>query len=129
MITLLTVFFINASSTPGATGPTGPTGQVGPAQELTLEEGRTISVSKIEFSGNQEVPANQLETLTTPFLNRSLSEADLAELKERIQLLYRSKGFMGTKVVIASKPEGDVLKVEIEEGRKSTEAPGSTRSP
>ena len=59
MITLLTVFFINASSTPGATGPTGPA-------QLTLEEGRTISVSKIEFSGNQEVPANQLESLTTP---------------------------------------------------------------
>lgn len=138
MITLLTVFFINASSTPGPTGPngangnnmggmgpTGPTaapgatGATGQTGSFSLQGGKTITLTSINFSGNKDITSAQLQSIAAPFLNRSFSETDLYELKQRVVLLYQSKGYQNVQVTIPAKQNGSTLTIVIVEGKKS----------
>lgn len=90
-----------------------------PGKELTLQEGKTMSVSQINFSGNTKVTTSQLQRLCKPFLNKNLSESDLFELKRRIKLLYSSKGYPNAQVTIPSKHQKGELMVVIKEGKSS----------
>jgi hemolysin activation/secretion protein len=120
MIVLLSTFFINASPTPDAPGLTevpGATGTTGPAKAFSLKDGKTITLTAIHFSGNKAIPTSQLEYLAKPFLNRTLSESGLSELKRRIILLYQSKGYNDAEVNISGEQKGSILTVEIEEGK------------
>ncbi|NGX47111.1 MAG: Outer membrane protein assembly factor BamA [Chlamydiae bacterium] len=88
-------------------------------KELSLKGGRTIVVNKIQFIGNKAISTKQLQQLTSPYLNRPISETDLTEIQERIERFYKSKGYDQVKVNIPSKQKGGVLTVDIEEGKKS----------
>jgi len=116
MLAILTIFFINASSTPGATEPKGATG---PAQSFSLEAGKTVNLHSINFVGNKEVSTSQLENLVKPFLNKPFSEADLFELKQRVVLLYKSKGYTNVEVTVPAKHDKHSLTVLIKEGKKA----------
>jgi len=121
VLTLLSVFLIY--STPFeevAQGPKPP-GEMPKKQaeqEFGLKGGKTIVVKQIEFSGNQAIPTAQLKNLTRPFLNHPLSETDLFEIKQRIKLLYRSKGHPEPKVSIPPKQKSHILTVIIQEVKK-----------
>lgn len=110
MIWLLSIFFIQSTATPegGAKTPS-----------YALEGGKTVTISSIQFVGNKEIPSQQLQRLLAPYLNRSLSESDINEMKQRIELLYRSKGYDQVVVSIPEKQKSQSLVIQIEEGKKS----------
>lgn len=116
MLALLSVFIIY--STPLEELAQGPKPPKEEQQDPGLKEGKTILINQIEFSGNEAIPLAQLKNLSRPFLNRSLSESDLFELKQRIQLLYRSKGHPEPEVSIPVKQKSDTLMVVITEKKK-----------
>ena len=88
-------------------------------QPLNLKDGKTIIVTQFQFSGNADIPTQQLQRLTNPYLNRILSESDLTEVEERISLLYKSKGYSSVQVIIPFKQQGSILMIAIKEGPKN----------
>lgn len=75
-------------------------------------------VRQFEFVGNSGITTAQLERLTNHYLNRTLSESNLSEIKLRIEILYRSKGYANVEVAIAPKQKPDTLTFIIKEGAK-----------
>ncbi|MBS0629639.1 MAG: hypothetical protein JSS30_05380 [Verrucomicrobia bacterium] len=115
MLTALTIIFIHtALCTEIAQGP--------PVNEhsFSLRGGKTIVVRKFEFSGNSGITTTQLERLTNPYLNHSLSESNISEIKLRIEILYRSKGYSGVQVTIPPMKSEDTLTFVIKEGKKQS---------
>jgi hemolysin activation/secretion protein len=94
-----------------------------PAQSerpFSLRGGKTIVVQKFEFEGNSGITTAQLERLTNHYLNRTLSESNLSEIKLRIEILYRSKGYSNVEVAIAPSQKDDTLTFIIKEGKKQS---------
>ena len=113
MLTALTIIFIH-------TALSGEIAQGPPKSEksFSLKGGKTITVRKFEFMGNNGVKTAQLERLTNPYLNHVLSETTLSELKLRIEILYRSKGYGNVQVTIPPMKSQDTLTFVIKEGKK-----------
>jgi hemolysin activation/secretion protein len=109
MIILISTFFINASALPQAFPATDP------SKNLSLKGGKTIMVTGVHFTGNKGVSSTQLQYLARSFLNRTLAESDLFELKQRILLLYQSKGFKEVKMTMRLEHKGSILHITIEE--------------
>ena len=87
-------------------------------EPLTLKPDQTIQVKQFLFSGNQAIPLSQLQRLTTPYLNRALSQTDFNNIKQRIKMFYAAKGFPQAEVMIqASQTQGTVM-IMITEGKK-----------
>lgn len=105
MIWLLALFFIHASNVPEEPGCSG-TGD--------------FRCSRVQFVGNHAVSDERLQVLAQPYLNRVVSERDLDGLKERVALLYRSRGY---QVEIPMHHSGESLTLVIKE-----KAPRSERS-
>lgn len=117
MLTALTVIFIHSAlCSEIAQGP--PPNQKQGEQPFSLRGGRTIMVRQFEFVGNNGITTAQLQRLTNHYLNRTLSESNLSEIKTRIEIMYRSKGFTNVEVSIAPKQKVDTLTFIIKEGNK-----------
>lgn len=113
MLTALSVIFIHTTlCSEIAQGP--------PSQEkaFSLKGDKTIAVRHFEFSGNSAIKTQQLERLTNPYLNHVLSESTLSEIKLRIEILYRSKGYSNVQVTIPPKQGEGTLSFVIREGKK-----------
>ena len=83
-----------------------------------LEGGTTVAASQFVIQGNQAVATDQLERLVAPYLNRSLSQSDLFEIRNRIQLTYQVKGFDKPEVIISGTPRGTTLTITIVEKKQ-----------
>lgn len=94
-----------------------------PAQRLndkpfSLKGGKTVMVRHFEFVGNSGISTGQLERLTNHYLNRTLSESNLSEIKLRIQILYHSKGYPNVEINIPAMQRENTLTFVIKEGKK-----------
>jgi len=119
MLEIFATFFIYSTPLEElAQGPTSPSTAQKP-KELVLKEGKTLTISQFNFSGNTKITTAQLQRLCSPFLNKSLTENDLSEIEQRVKLLYKSKGYSGVVVTIPAQQKSKELAVVIIEGKKS----------
>jgi hemolysin activation/secretion protein len=87
-----------------------------------LQETKPITVHAISFRGNAAIPTAKLQKLVVPFLNRSLSFADLLELRSTITKAYRDQGYTLATVIIPAaenqklNPESATLVIRCMEG-------------
>ncbi len=73
-----------------------------PSQEFVLKE---IAVSSIVVDNNRIIPANVLNDMTTPYLNRRISYVDLEVLRNRLTQWLIDNGYISSGVII---PDQDV---------------------
>lgn len=121
MLTILNVIFIHSAFCGEiAEGSEPPSASHQSDQPFSLRGGKTIVIKKFEFSGNSGISTAQLERLTSHYINRPLSESNLVEIKLRIEILYRSKGYAHAEVAISPKQKEGTLTFVIKEGKRQT---------
>lgn len=121
MLNALAVIFIHSAlCSELAQGPMPSPAQKPADQAFSLRGGRTVVVKKFEFTGNSGITTAQLERLTNHYLNRALSESNLSEIKVRIEILYKSKGYSEVEVTIPSNQKEGTLTFAIKEGKKQS---------
>lgn len=119
MIQLLSVIIIHSSPFDEvAQGPEPPKQEK--FQGFSLKGGKTIEVTQILFSGNQAISTKQLEQLVSQYENQMLTELQIEEIQERIELLYKSKGYDNVEVTVPKKQKSGTLEFVIKEGKKSS---------
>ena len=117
MLSLLTIIFIHSTPLEQlAQADTPPTQK---DQTLSLEGGKTVNVSAFEFTGNQAISTAELEKITKPYLNTSVSQSNLHAIMQKIEILYKSKGYTQVKVTVPAKQKSGTLTIVIKEGRKT----------
>jgi hemolysin activation/secretion protein len=90
--------------------------QPGPvkATDSTLK----LTLSAVEFSGNQEISNATLEKLAAPYLNRLLTFADLQQLVAKISRYYQQQGFLTSRAYLpAQEIASGKLVINILEGK------------
>lgn len=86
-----------------------------PPAALPLVE---IRIRAIQLEGNSVVPCEDLQSLCSGWLNRSLVQEDLDELRFRIAGLYLSRGFLNSGAIIPDQDMKDgILRIQLIEGR------------
>lgn len=118
MIQLLSVLIIH--STPFDEVAQGPAPPKGPTGALSLEGGKTIQVTQIQFSGNKAISTKQLERLVSQYANKMLAEFQIQEIKQRVTHFYKSHGYNDVQVKIPKKRSSGTLTVVIVEGKKTS---------
>ena len=70
------------------------------------------------ITGNTVFPAEEIKKITGPFENRTITNADLEELRERLTRLYIDHGYINSGAVIPDqKVVNGVVEIHIVEGR------------
>lgn len=100
-----------------------------PANGFQEQAGKSIFVQKIKVTGSTVFTREELEEITAPYENRSLSMEDLGSLRRNLTLLYVNKGFVNSGAVIPDQPvidgtvtlqivEGTLSAINVEKGGK-----------
>ena len=88
-----------------------------PQQTPARAAGKTVQVSKFEFSGNSSFSEAQLAALVAEYLNRPISLSDLYAAADRISDFYAGNGYTLASVnVPPQKVSGGTVRLEINEG-------------
>ncbi|VAX07142.1 hypothetical protein MNBD_GAMMA26-1422 [hydrothermal vent metagenome] len=92
-----------------------------PLQPLTdgerLTAGLRIHIRQFQFKGNTAFSNRELEEITDSFKNRSITSAELHEIRQLITRLYVDNGYINSGVVIPDqKVTGGSITLEIIEG-------------
>lgn len=78
----------------------------------------TLVVRAVEFEGNKEVAADDLQKIAAPFVGRALSAGEIEELRHRVSRHYIDLGFINSGAVYPEDHLRDgVLRLRIIEGR------------
>ncbi len=121
MLHVLAIILIQSSPLAEiAQGPQTPSSSAEKKAEkpFSLKGGKTIVVKQFSFAGNKAISAAQLQRLTNPYLNQSLSESNLSEIQQRIAILYKSRGYAQVEVTIPSRQQEGSITFLIKEGKK-----------
>lgn len=104
--------------------PTGPSPLRGvprpllPRQPAAPPAAATMVVRRFRFTGNTVFSTARLEQLSTTYLNRPLSFAELGQLRDAITQLYVSNGYGTSGAYIPMQTSRDgVVEIRILEGR------------
>src|SRR5690606_26407148 len=77
-----------------------------------------FKVNAIEFSASEILAAAELEAIARDYRGREISLAELQELAERVNDLYRAKGVVTARAVIPPQDVSDgVVRIRLVEGR------------
>lgn len=107
-----------AESQPGITLPAPP---IPPAQGFQESVIKGAFVRKINVVGSTVFTQEEIDAVTAPYENQSLSMEDLESLRRNLTLLYVNKGFINSGVIIPDQTIVDgVVKLQIVEGSLST---------
>ena len=81
-------------------------------------EGPRFEVREIQFTPSEILSAEELESIARQYRGRRLNMADLQELAERVNALYRAKGVVTARAVIPPQEISEgVVRVRLVEGR------------
>ncbi len=94
------------------TQPPAPEEEKKPELEKPAAPGELVATLKeVKFSGEVILPVSRLQEVVKPYLNRSLTRGDLAQLKYDLTKLYYAKGYVLVKVTT---PPQDLSKGVLE---------------
>jgi len=83
--------------------------------------GVRIFVRKIEVVGSTVFSADELNSVTKPYVNRELTTEDLDSLRQALTVLYINKGYINSGAVILDQEiKNNVIRVDIIEGELTT---------
>jgi hemolysin activation/secretion protein len=78
----------------------------------------TVFLKKIEFSPSAVIPEAELRTIAAEYENRQAGMAQLYEMLDRVNLWYRTRGYVTAMAVLPPQKLGDgILKVTLIEGK------------
>lgn len=87
------------------------------APQKALPEAKLL-LNGVEFSPSQVLKTNELNEITQPYIGQQVKIADLYDLVEKVNKIYRSRGFITALAVLPpQKIENGVLKVFLVEGK------------
>src|SRR5690242_17413375 len=69
-----------------------------------------FTISKVNFQGNTALPDRQLQDLAAPYLNHTITLADVYELAGKVTAAYRSLGYVLARAIV---PEQHVTNGEL----------------
>ncbi|MBI3302706.1 MAG: ShlB/FhaC/HecB family hemolysin secretion/activation protein [Deltaproteobacteria bacterium] len=106
--------------------PPPPPPAAGKAEHLPLAH---VSVREIRLTGNTAISAQELATVTAPYVNRDLTSEDLEALRLALTHYYINKGYINSGAIIPDQTVTDgVVTLHIIEGELSQiEVTGNTR--
>lgn len=89
-----------------------------PEQGEWVRQGGSVELKRVVFEGNTVFSAEELDGLSSEFLNRKLAAADLETLRRKVSQYYIDHGYVnsGAMLVSQSLAEG-ILRLKIIEGR------------
>jgi hemolysin activation/secretion protein len=88
-----------------------------PKPSSTSKEGR-LQLKQVSFTGNTVFSNDELQKVSEPFLNRSITARELEELRGLITAVYVDAGYINSGVIIpAQSVASGVLQVKIIEGK------------
>jgi hemolysin activation/secretion protein len=77
-----------------------------------------VFVREFRITGNTAIPLEELKKIAAPYENRSITNADLEELRQRLTRLYIDRGYINSGAVIPDQKVVDgVVEIHIIEGR------------
>jgi len=93
-----------------------------PDQSTPIEEdpNAKFQIDRIEVVGSTVFSPEQFAAITSPFVGREVSFAELLQVKDAITKLYTDQGYVTTGAVIAPQTvEAGVIKIQVIEGSLS----------
>lgn len=91
-----------------------------PSRESPLSMRERVVVRQFELTGNTVFSAEELATVTTPYIDRALTAEELQEVRRQLTLYYVERGYLNSGAVIPDQPVADgVVQIRIIEGRLS----------
>ena len=88
-----------------------------PAPEAAPESAVPLRLTAIQFEGATAVPADVLNGMAQPYLNRDISLGDLFRLAEAVTAEYRRRGFVLSRAVVTpQRIKNGVATIQIIEG-------------
>ena len=106
--------------------PPPPPPPAGRAEHLPLAH---VFVREIRLTGNAAISAQELATVTAPYVNRDLTSEDIESLRLALTHYYINKGYINSGAIIPDQTVTDgVVTLRIIEGElKQIEVTGNTR--
>ena len=102
-------------------GCSRPLAQAAPTQSLAPTPApaqQSFRLNDLRLNGAQALGADELRTLTQPYIGRDVTLADLESLAQAITARYRQRGyFLAQAVVPVQTVQGGVVEISIVEGR------------
>jgi hemolysin activation/secretion protein len=115
-----------AQSVPAAAPPdTSPMpARVGSASDIDVEGEAKVRVKAITISGNQALPASELQQLVAGMVGTERSLGQLNATARRITAYYRERGYTAARAHLAQQDIRDgVIGIVVMEGRAASPAP------
>lgn len=107
-----------AKATPGILLPAPPVPRAQSLQETVV---KGVFVRKVNVVGSTAFTQEELDAVTAPYENRTLSMEELESLRRDLTLMYVNKGFINSGAVIPDQAVTDgMLSLQIVEGRLAT---------
>ena len=97
-----------------------PLAQAAQAQSLpaTPAPAQSFRLNELRLNGAQALGADELRTLTQPYIGRDVTLADLESLAQAITARYRARGyFLAQALVPVQTVQGGIVEISVIEGR------------
>ena len=88
-----------------------------PVERGTVSDDGAVAVGAIELVGLENIPRSQFSSIIEPYLGRTLTRADLAELTDRLAGRARATFPLASAVIEPQTMRAGILRVRIDEGR------------
>lgn len=91
-----------------------------PKAEELLSAKLRVYVRKISFSANTAIKDDELQKISAPYENRTLTSEDLEELRRKLTMLYVERGYINSGAIIPDQKVVDgVITIQFIEGKLS----------
>lgn len=80
-----------------------------PDSEPEVVPGGTVTVQDIVFRGNTVIPTEELDALATPYIGRSVTFAELVELRDAVTRLYYRRGYITSRARLLEPQNLEIL--------------------
>jgi hemolysin activation/secretion protein len=84
------------------------------------DESKRVIIRQIDVRGNTVLADTELTALTSPFLGRSTSLAELETLRQNLTRLYTERGYVNSGVVAPREIVDGIVHFDVAEGHLST---------
>jgi hemolysin activation/secretion protein len=89
-----------------------------PGERAGKAPGLHVFVKEIRLTGNTAFSAEELSTVTAPYLNKDLTTEDLEGLRLRLTLYYVNRGYISSGAILPDQPVTDgIITYQIVEGK------------
>lgn len=88
------------------------------ADQRAIPAGSTFRLNSVQFTGNESIPAQDLQAEVQPYLGREVGLADLREIASEVKDLYRTRGYVAAYVYVPPQNiAGGNVEIAVIEGR------------